>query len=91
MRLEARLVEGFKVGGGLVASIKSGSAIVFEQTRLPEGVWLPLYAQINLSARVMLFAGVSVNETEEYSDYKRFSTKNGEEKLDAPKEKPEKP
>ncbi|HST52117.1 MAG TPA: hypothetical protein VLJ61_08915 [Pyrinomonadaceae bacterium] len=91
VRLEARLVEGFKVGGGLVASIKSGSAIVFEQTRLPEGVWLPLYAQINLSARVMLFAGVSVNETEEYSDYKRFSTKNGEEKLDAPKEKPEKP
>jgi hypothetical protein len=91
MRLEARLVEGFKVGGGLLASIKSGSAFVFEQTRMGDGVWLPRYAQVNVSARVMLFAGVSVNETEEYGDYKRFSTKTGEEKLDAPKEKPEKP
>lgn len=88
VRLEARLVDSFKVGGGLVASLKSGSAFVFEQTQLPDGVWLPRFAQINLSARVLLFAGVSVNQTEEYSDYKRFSTKSGEEKLDAPKEKP---
>jgi hypothetical protein len=88
VRLEARLVDSFKVGGGLVASLKSGSAFVFEQTQLPDGVWLPRFAQINLSARVLLFAGVSVNQTEEYSDYKRFSAKSGEEKLDAPKEKP---
>jgi hypothetical protein len=85
VRLEARLVEGYKVGGGLVASIKPGSALVFEQTRLPDGVWLPLFAQINISARVMLFAGVSVNETHEFNDYKRFNAKSGEEKLDAPK------
>jgi hypothetical protein len=85
VRLEARLVEGFKVGGGLVASIKPGSALVFEQTRLPDGVWLPLFAQINISARVMLFAGVSVNETHEFNDYKRFNAKSGEEKLNAPK------
>jgi hypothetical protein len=36
----------------------------------------------------MLFAGMTVNETQEFSDYKRFSTKTGEDKLDAPKEKP---
>jgi hypothetical protein len=89
VRLEARLVDSFKVGGGLLASIKSGSAFVFEQTRLPEGVWLPRFAQVNASARVLLFAGMSINQTEEYSDYKRFSTKTGEEKLDRPKEKPE--
>jgi len=88
-RLEARLVDTFKVGGGLLASVKSGSAFVFEQTRLPEGIWLPRFAQINASARVLLFAGMSINQTEEYSDYKRFSTKAGEEKLDRPKEKPE--
>src|SRR5205807_4998569 len=54
-RLEARLVDSFKVGGGLLASIKSGSAFVFEQTRLADGVWLPRFAQVNASARVMLF------------------------------------
>ncbi|HYY94191.1 MAG TPA: hypothetical protein VE713_06695 [Pyrinomonadaceae bacterium] len=91
VRLEARLVDTFKVGGGLLASLKSGSAFVFEQTQLSDGVWLPRFAQINMSARILLFAGMSVNETEEYSDYKRFSTKSGEDKLDAPKEKSDAP
>jgi hypothetical protein len=89
VRLEARLVDAFKIGGGLVASLKSGSAFAFEQVRQPDGVWLPRFAQINMSARVLLFAGLSVNQTEEYSDYKRFSAKSGEDKLDAPKEKPQ--
>jgi hypothetical protein len=84
MRLEARLVEGFKMGGGLVASVKPGSAFVFEQTRLADGVWLPLFHQFNVSARVLLFAGLSVNETHEFGDYKRFSAEAGEDKLDEP-------
>jgi hypothetical protein len=92
MRLEARLVEGFKMGGGLVASIKPGAAFAFEQTRLADGVWLPRFSQVNASARVFLFAGMTINETHEFSDFKRFSTKAGEDKLDAPKqEKPEEP
>ncbi|HEX8500339.1 MAG TPA: hypothetical protein VF659_07090 [Pyrinomonadaceae bacterium] len=91
MRLEGRLVDSFKVGGGLLASVKQGSAFVFEQTRLEDGVWLPRFSQINISARVMLFAGVSVNETHEFSDYKRFSTRTGEDKLDAPKKEGENP
>jgi hypothetical protein len=85
MRLEARLVESFKMGGGLVASIKPGSAFVFERTRLPEGVWMPVFSQVNASARLFLFAGMTVNETREFSDYKRFSTKSGDDKLDTPK------
>lgn len=85
MRLEARLVDSFKMGGGLVASIKPGSAFIFEQTRLPEGVWLPRFSQVNASARVFLFAGMSINETREFGDFKRFSTKTGDDKLDAPK------
>ena len=91
MRLEARLVESFKMGGGLLASVKPGSAFLFEQTRLEEGIWLPRYSQVNASARVMLFKGLSINETNEYSDFKRFSTKTGEHKLDAPKKEGENP
>jgi hypothetical protein len=88
MRLEGRLVDSFKMGGGLLASVKAGSAFVFEQARVEEGVWLPRFSQVNASARLMLFAGVTVNETHEFSDYKRFSANAGEDKLDAPKEKP---
>lgn len=82
MRLEARFVDGFKVGGGL-AAVKSGSAFVFEQTRLEDGVWLPRFTQVNVSVR-LLFVGKSVNETHEFSDYKRFSTGTGDDRLDAP-------
>ena len=85
MRLEARLVDSFKMGGGLLASVKPGSGFLFEQTRLEEGVWLPRYSQVNASARVMLFKGLSINETNEFSDFKRFSAKTGDHKLDQPK------
>lgn len=88
VRLEGRLVDSFKMGGGLLASVKPGSAFVFEQTRLADGVWLPRFSQVNVSARVMLFAGLSINETHEFSDYKRFSARTGDDKLDSPK-KPE--
>jgi hypothetical protein len=90
VRLEARLVEGFKIAGGLMASIKPGSAFAFEQTRLAEGVWLPRFSQINVSARVLLFAGLTINQTEEFSDYKRFDAQTDDGKIDAPKA-PEKP
>jgi hypothetical protein len=93
VRLEARLVESFKIAGGLAASIKPGSAFAFEQTRLADGVWLPLHSQINVSARVMLFAGLTINRAEEFSDYKRFDAKTDDGKIDAPPEpeEPEKP
>jgi hypothetical protein len=90
MRLEARLVEGYKMGGGLVASIKPGSNFVFEQTRVADQLWLPRFTQLNASARVFLFKGMSINQTSEFSDYKLFTTKSGDAVLDGPKQTPEK-
>jgi hypothetical protein len=90
MRLEARLVEGYKVAGGLVASLRPGSAMIFEQTRLADGVWLPKFEQINFAAKLFIFAGIRLDATREYSNYKRFATA-GEEKLDAPKTPPPTP
>ncbi len=85
MRLEARFVEGYKVGGGLVATLKPGAAFIFEQTRLPDGVWLPRFGQVNASVRVLLLGGITINETHEYSDFKRFNSKTGDATLDTPK------
>lgn len=73
IRLEARLAEGFKVAGGLVASLKPGAALVVEQTRMAQGVWLPRFAHVNLSFKVLLFAGGDYNQTVEWSNYKHFS------------------
>ena len=85
MRLEARLAEGFKMGGGLLVNLKPGAAMVMEQTRMAEGVWLPRLAQINLSVKVLLFGGGDYNQTYEWSDYKHFSGDVGDYKLDVPK------
>lgn len=95
MRLEARLAEGFKMGGGLLVNLRPGAAFVMEQTRMVEGVWLPRLAQINLSVKVLLFGGGDYNQTIEWSNYKHFSGEVGDYKLDAPKptavEPPKKP
>jgi hypothetical protein len=85
MRLEARLAEGFKMAGGLLLSLRPGAALVIEQTRVAEGVWLPKFAQINLSVKVLLFGGGDYNKTIEWSDYRHFQGEVGDYKLDAPK------
>lgn len=84
IRLEARLAEGFKIAGGLVASLKPGAALAIEQTRMAQGVWLPKFAQVNLSVKVLLFAGGDYNQTIEWSDYRHFSGDVKDYKVNAP-------
>jgi len=84
IRLEARLAEGFKMAGGLLVSLKPGAALVMEQTRMAQGVWLPRFAQINLSVKVLLFGGGDYNKTIEWSDYKHFSGDVKDYKIDTP-------
>ena len=88
IRLEARLAEGFKMAGGLLVSLKPGAALVMEQTRMDQGVWLPRFAQINLSVKVLLFAGGDFNKTIEWSEYKHFSGDVKDYKIDTPNVKP---
>ena len=85
IRLEARLAEGFKMGGGILMSLKPGAAIVSEQTRMADGVWLPKFAQFNLTIKVLLFGGGDFNKTLEWSDYKHFSGDVKDYKIDAEK------
>ena len=84
IRLEARLAEGFKMVGGLLVSLKPGAALVMEQTRMVQGVWLPKFAQINLSVKVLLFGGGDYNKTIEWSEYRHFSGDVKDYKLDTP-------
>jgi hypothetical protein len=85
IRLEARLAEGFKMGGGLLVSLRPGAALVMEQTRMNEGIWLPRFVQINLSVKVLLFGGGDMNKTIEWSNYKHFSADVDSYKLGLPK------
>lgn len=82
-RVEARLVESYKIGGGLIAAIKPGSAFVLEQNRVNDEIWLPSHAEYNISVRAFFF-GLDFNATIDYGDYRRFNVESEKERLKDP-------
>lgn len=83
-RVEARLVAAYKIGGGVLASLKEGANFTIEQERVNEEIWLPTRAEVNLGVRVLLVKGININQTITYRDYKRFSVEAEKEKLKDP-------
>jgi outer membrane lipoprotein-sorting protein len=83
-RVEARLVEAYKIAGGMLASLKEGANFTLEQERVNQEIWLPTRAEISLGIRVLLLKGFNINQTITYGDYKRFSVEAEKEKLKDP-------
>jgi hypothetical protein len=73
-RIEAALFESYKVGGGLLAKLQKGASFTLEKERVNDEVWLPSQADINLSVRVLLVKGISVNQVIRSYDYRVFET-----------------
>ena len=71
VRLEARFAESVKIGGGLVASLSKGSNFVFEQQKINDEVWLPSYAEVHFSGRIV-FVKLKQNFVDRFTDYKKF-------------------
>src|ERR1041384_235142 len=71
-RLEARLTDPYKLGGGMLASIGASTAISFEQEKVGDEVWLPSSMEANISARVLLLAKFNRSVERRYSDYKKY-------------------
>lgn len=87
-RVESRLVEAYKVAGGMLASLKEGATFVLEQDRINNEIWLPTRADIGLAIRVLLVKGINVNQVIEFGNYKRFNVEAEKEKLKEPPVKP---
>jgi hypothetical protein len=90
-RIEARLIEAFKIAGGLFASLKEGGTFVLEQNRINDEIWLPTRADVDLGLKVFLIKGINFHLSIAYGDYKRFSVESEKEKLVVPTEKISKP
>lgn len=71
-RLEARLTDSYKIGGGMLASIGSSTAFSFEQEKIGDEVWLPSLMEANISARVLLLAKFNRSVERRYSEYKKY-------------------
>lgn len=80
-RIEAALFDNFKVGGGILANLKKGASFVLEQERVNDEIWLPSIADINLSVKVLLVKGFSVNQVIKSYNYRRFSTEVKDSKI----------
>ncbi len=74
VRLEARLIDNVKIGGGLFASLASASYFIAEQEKVRNEVWLPSYEEVVLSAKAFLLLKFKANIVIHYNDYKKYQT-----------------
>jgi hypothetical protein len=87
-RLEARLTDSFKIGGGMLASIGPSTAFAFEQEKVDGELWMPSFGEANISARFLLLAKFNRSMERRYSDYKKYQI---DSKYDLAKPKETKP
>ena len=84
-RLEARLMDSFKIAGGLFASVAPSTAVAFEQEKISGELWLPSYAEANIFAKVFLFSKFNRSVVTRYGDYKKYRI-DSEYELNKPRE-----
>ena len=84
-RLEARLGNSVKIGGGMVASLQKGSALQFEQSLVNDQVWLPSYDEVHVGAKVLLLKSLREDVVDHYYDYQKFDVKT-QQKIAPPKQ-----
>jgi hypothetical protein len=83
-RIDAVLFDNYKVGGGILANLKKGASFTLEQERVNDEIWLPSIADINLDVRVLLVAGINVNQIIRSYNYKKFETEVEDATVNSP-------
>ena len=87
MRLEAWPVEEVEATVAVAQpSPRPDAPVVFEQVRLPDGIWVPSLAHINTFGREKTFEGIKADVTISFSDFKLFNSENGNTRWDGPEQ-----
>jgi hypothetical protein len=75
-KVVARLEAGpaSETGHETTSAPRNVETIVYEQTRLPNGLWVPKRIRLNSIGKAALFNGTDKDMTFEFSHYQRFST-----------------
>lgn len=89
MRIEAWLAQssGAKPVSAS-APARPAPALIFEDTRLPDGMWVRTLRYINTIQNPLAFNGVNVEWRQDFSEYRRYNTEFKEYKLEEPKAQP---
>jgi hypothetical protein len=69
VKVDANVVAPFSMGLCL-ARVSSDTRILFEQTRVAEGVWLPRRIEIKADAKILFLRNYQMQEVITYSDYR---------------------
>lgn len=72
VRIEGKVFDDYKVGGGLLADVHKGATLQMEWTRINNEVWLPAIFNGRGSARIMVFVSHSEQIDQRWSDYRKF-------------------
>jgi hypothetical protein len=78
----ARLEASPTMQSGTQPALGEDAALVYEETRMPDGVWLASLMHINTTANKSAFNGVETNSTAVDSDFKRFDANAGDVKTE---------
>jgi hypothetical protein len=73
VRIEARLLENYGIGGGILARLNKGATMAFQRQKVNDEIWLPAAAHFIVTGRLLLLKGVRVDVTGEFSDYRKFT------------------
>ena len=88
VRIEGKVFDDYKVGGGMLADIHKGATVQMEWTKVNDEVWLPLAFNGRGSARIMLVSSHSAQLDQRWSDYRKFRTTSTILPVAAPVETP---
>jgi hypothetical protein len=72
VRIEGKVFEDYKVGGGLLADVHKGATLQMEWAKINDEVWLPASFSGRGSARILLFVSHSEQIDQQWSDYRKF-------------------
>jgi len=72
VRIEGKVFEDYKVGGGMLADIHKGATLQMEWTKVNDEVWLPAAFNGRGSARFLLFSSHSAQLDQSWSEYRKF-------------------
>jgi hypothetical protein len=76
VRLELELIDTISFGMGILARLNKGARLTFQRDRINKEVWLPASAHFSGSARLLVFKGLKIDVTSEYSDYRKFTVES---------------
>ncbi|MEW6126999.1 MAG: hypothetical protein AB1757_08170 [Acidobacteriota bacterium] len=86
VRIDATPAPEFSIKALLPNSDAPDAQLLYEQTRVAEGVWLPTLIRLNAASNSAIFNGLNWDVSFEFNDYKRFKATAEDVKLQEKKE-----